>query len=59
MINLMRPIRINDNISVLIVRLGTFHPYALMPTMHSTYRIRVNRESKILMYAAFLPEDSL
>jgi len=50
---------VNNNISISIISFCRLDPHALMPAVHSAYRVRMNRKRKILMHSAFLPEDSI
>jgi hypothetical protein len=55
----MRAPGVNDDISVLIVAARRFDPNSLMPAVHATHRIRVDRKGQVLMNSALLPENAL
>src|SRR5262249_43433853 len=58
LVNLARLLRINKNITRLVVSFSRAHTHSLMPAVHSRDRIRMHRKSHVLMHARILPPDA-
>ena len=57
--NLHRAVGIDDHIAVLIFGACYGDGYFLMPTVHSTYRVRLDGMNQVLVHAPVLPEYPL
>ncbi len=49
---------INVDVAIRIFRVSRFNRYFLVPAMHATDGIRVDREGQVLVHAALAPEDA-
>src|SRR5579875_357785 len=58
-IDFVRLVGIDKNVAVAIVRSGARDRYLLMPAMLAADRIRLHRESEILVHAGVVPPDPL
>lgn len=47
----MRAVRIDYHVSVLVIGVSAFGSHALVPAVHATHGVGVNREGQVLMNA--------